>query len=141
MTTTTEPAGNPFAELIDPESRPWVSGGNGTWFKMLRVSAETGAWSALIRAEAGTVNAPHRHLGPADFYVISGTMDYRGGRASAGQWVYEPAGAVHDATSHPEETVYLANVHGPIAFHGPDGEVVSVVDGPAMQALLAAGVT
>ena len=38
------------------------------------MSEETGAWSALIRADAGVVNPPHKHLGPADFYVLSGSL-------------------------------------------------------------------
>ncbi len=32
----------------------------------------------------GQVNPPHTHLGAADFYVISGGFDYRGGAAREG---------------------------------------------------------
>jgi hypothetical protein len=51
--------------------------------------------------------------------------------------VYEPAGAVHEATSHPEDTVYLANVRGPIAYHGPDGKVTHVSNADTMKKALA----
>lgn len=131
---------DPFATLIDTESLEWLEspGGGGNALKVLWVSDETGAWSALIRAKAGTVNPPHTHLGPADFYVISGSMEYRNGFARAGSWVYEPAGAVHEATSHPEDTVYLANVRGPIAYHDENGRITHVSNAESMKAALAA---
>lgn len=128
----------PFAALINPDEIEWFQPpGAGNALKVLWVSEETGAWTALIGAKAGTTNPPHTHLGPADFYVISGSIEYRGGIAGAGSWVYEPAGAVHPATTHPEDTVYLANVRGPIAFHDADGAIVRVSDGRAMREVMA----
>jgi anti-sigma factor ChrR (cupin superfamily) len=118
--------------LVDTEQLEWMPSGGGNAMKLLRVSEETGAWSALIKASAGTVNARHRHIGPADFLVLSGSIEYRGGRATAGSWVYEPAGALHEATSHPEDTVYLANVHGPIAFLADDDSILRITDGHSM---------
>jgi anti-sigma factor ChrR (cupin superfamily) len=126
---------NPFALLIDPDGMDWIDTGSGNAMKVLRVSEETNAWTALIKASAGTVNARHRHLGPADFFVISGSIEYRGGFARAGSWVYEPAGALHEATTHPEDTVYLANVHGPIAMLDDDDRVIRISDGSSMAKL------
>lgn len=133
-----------FGDLVRTEEIDWVEVPGGNSLKVLRVSEETGSWSALFKAAAGTVNPPHVHLGPADFYVISGVLDYRGGVARAGDWIYEPNGAVHEATTHPEETVYLANVHGAIAFHGePEEEggeppIVAISDWRSMKAIQAA---
>jgi 2,4'-dihydroxyacetophenone dioxygenase len=124
------------ASLVRTKEKQWIESGDGNQFLVLRISKETGAWSALIKAPAGQVNAPHTHLGPADFYVISGQIDYRGGSASAGDWIYEPAGAVHDATSHPVETVYLANVYGPVAFHGKDATFSFILDWRAVKAMV-----
>jgi anti-sigma factor ChrR (cupin superfamily) len=132
---------NPFALLIDPDGLDWIDTGSGNAMKVLRVSEETNGWTALIKAAAGTVNARHRHLGPADFYVISGSIEYRGGFARAGSWVYEPAGVLHEATTHPEETIYLANVHGPIAMLDADDRVVRISDGDTMAKLLATRTT
>jgi 2,4'-dihydroxyacetophenone dioxygenase len=126
---------DPFAVLVDTEALEWIPTGSGNALKILRVSEETGAWSALIKAEAGTVNAPHRHVGPADFLVLSGSIEYRGGVATPGCWVYEPAGAIHDATTHPVETVYLANVYGAIVFSDADGRISYVNDGESMRQL------
>jgi quercetin dioxygenase-like cupin family protein len=124
------------AALVRSNDQEWIDSGAGNLFKVLRVSKETGAWSALIKAPAGQVNAPHTHLGPADFYVISGQIDYRGGCARTGDWIYEPAGAIHEATSHPMETVYLANVYGPVAIHGKDGTYASILDWRAVKAMV-----
>jgi 2,4'-dihydroxyacetophenone dioxygenase len=126
------------AALVRTNEQEWIDSGGGNQFKVLRISKETGAWSALIKAPAGQVNPPHTHLGPADFYVISGGFDYRGGSARAGDWVYEPAGAVHEATTHPVDTVYLANVYGPVAFHGKDGTYSGVLDWRAVNAMVEA---
>jgi quercetin dioxygenase-like cupin family protein len=82
------------------------------------------------------VNPSHTHLGPADFLVLSGQIDYRGGSAKTGDYIYEPAGAVHEATSHPVDTVYFANVYGPVAFHGKDGTIAGILDWRAVQAMV-----
>lgn len=128
-------ADSSFGLLVRPDDAKWVETEGGNALQVLRVSEETGSWSALFRAAAGTVNPPHVHLGPADFYVIQGSMEYRGGTARAGDWVYEPNGAEHEATTHPEDTVYLANVHGPIAFYGEDGAIAYVQDWRTIRAL------
>jgi quercetin dioxygenase-like cupin family protein len=124
------------AALVRTGKQDWIGTGDGNQFKVLRISKETGAWSALVKAPAGQVNAPHTHLGPADFYVLSGRIDYRGGSAGPGDWFYEPAGAVHEATTHPVETVYLANVYGPVAFHDGKGGFSYVLDWRAVQGMV-----
>ena len=122
--------------LVRTKNKEWIDTGDGNQFLVLRISKETGAWSALVKAKAGQVNAPHTHIGPADFYVLSGGFDYRGGSAREGDWVYEPAGAVHEATTHPMDTVYLANVHGPVAFHDSKGGIAGILDWRAVQKMV-----
>jgi len=135
-----------FGTLISTGPMKWIETPGGNSLKVLRVSEESGSWTALFRAAKGTTNPPHIHLGPADFYVLSGVMEYRGGVSRAGDWIYEPNGAEHEATHHPEETVYLANVHGAIAFYGdlPAGTaagsqrpIVALSDWRGMKALQA----
>ena len=124
------------AALVRTDEEEWIQSQEGNQFKVLRISKETGAWSALIKAKKGQVNPPHTHLGAADFYVISGGFDYRGGSARTGDWVYEPAGAVHEATSHPVDTIYLANVYGPVGFHDAEGNIAHVLDWRAIQLMV-----
>jgi anti-sigma factor ChrR (cupin superfamily) len=102
---------------------------------VLRVSEETGWWTAMFRAAKGTTNPPHIHLGDAEFYVLSGVLEYRGGVARAGDWIYEPNGAEHEATHHPEETVYLSNVRGAIAFYAEDRSIRAISDWRGMREL------
>jgi hypothetical protein len=47
-------------------------------------------------------------------------------------------GAVHEKTSFPEETIYLFTSYGPLAMHGPDGEIAGVTDAELMHKLLVA---
>lgn len=122
--------------LVRVDAIEWSADLGGNRVKVLRVSEETGAYTALFKAAAGTTNPRHRHLGPADFYVIEGSIEYRGGLARAGDWIYEATGALHESTHHPEDTIYLANVHGPIAFLDDDDNVLFVQDWQTMKALL-----
>ena len=69
--------------LVRPDDIEWSGNPDGNQMKVLRVSEETGSWSALFKARAGTANPPHRHLGPADFYIIEGAIEYRAGTARA----------------------------------------------------------
>ena len=116
------------AALVRTNELEWIGDGINGGIKMLRISSETGWFAALIKGRAGQVNPPHTHIGPACFYVIEGGFDYRGGSARAGDWVWEPAGAVHPATSHPVDTIYLANVFGPVILHDKDGKEPPVLD-------------
>jgi anti-sigma factor ChrR (cupin superfamily) len=125
------------AALVRPDDLDWIDDGIGNQIKILRVNEETGFFHLLIKAKAGQVNPAHTHLGPADFYVIEGGFDFRGGSARVGDWVYEPTGAVHEATTHPLDTIYLANVYGPVAFHKPNGDIAGILDWRAMKALAA----
>ena len=82
------------AALVRTNELDWIGDGINGGIKVLRISSETGWFAALIKGRAGQVNPPHTHIGPACFYVIEGGFDYRGGSAHAGDWVWEPAGAV-----------------------------------------------
>jgi anti-sigma factor ChrR (cupin superfamily) len=109
--------------LIDTNALPWIPLGEGAAMKVLRVSSETGYWSALIKMDAGASFAAHKHLGAADFYVLKGAFGYRGGTASEGHYGYEPLGVIHEATTALEDTVYTFNSYGPVAFLKQDGSV------------------
>jgi hypothetical protein len=34
------------------------------------------------------------------------------------------------------DTVYLANVYGPVAFHGPDGKFAGILNGHVVQQMV-----
>lgn len=113
--------------LVQTEDLDWQVMGDGVGIKVLRVSEETGQWTALIRMDAGATFAAHKHLGAADGYIVKGTLEYRVGTAPAGSYLYEPLGAEHEATTCSQETVILFTSYGPIVFHAEDGSVTQIL--------------
>ena len=55
------------AALVRTDEEEWIQSGDGNQFKVLRISKETGAWSALIKADKGQVNPPHTPSGRGRF--------------------------------------------------------------------------
>ena len=126
----------PTELILNVDELPWVPMGVGASGKVLRTCPETGTWTVMFKQEAGTFALPHKHLGPADFYVLEGRIEYRGGVATAGHFAREPLNAVHEKTTFPEETIYLFTSYGPLAMYGPDGSIASVLDAETLQALI-----
>jgi len=118
---------------IDVDTLPWMPMSEGGFGKVLRACPETGTWTVLFKQEAGSHAPPHKHLAPADFYVLKGRIEYRGGTATAGHFAREPMGAVHEKTSFPEETLYLFTSYGPLAMYGADGQIAGVTDAELMH--------
>lgn len=134
--TSTQPAHIEAEDIcINVNEKKWIPTGEGAWIKVLRVSRETGHWVAMFKQLAGTSAPPHKHLGAAEFYVLEGCIEYRGGKAEAGYYGYEPLGAVHEKTSFPVDTIYMLTSYGPLAMRGEDGELRGVMDSEMMQAL------
>lgn len=118
--------------FIDTRQVPWTvnPGLPDIALKILRVSAETGVVSLVVRHNG--VAAPHNHLGASDFLVLSGRIGYRAGPPEGygpGVWFYEPAGARHDATQRltDDDLIYMANVYGPLTFDSGRGTPVENV--------------
>ena len=124
--------------IVDADALPWMPMGEGAWGKVLRACCETGTWTVLLKQAAGSFVPPHKHLAPADFYVLEGCVEYRGGVARAGHFAREPMGSVHEKTSFPEDTVYLFTSYGPIAMFDADGKIAGTTDAEVMRALQAA---
>jgi hypothetical protein len=70
-------------------------------------------------------------------FVLQGDLQYRGGVAYEGGYIYEPAGAVHEATKHDTDTIYFVHVANGAIFMNEDGtegptytwrEVKAIVD-------------
>ena len=85
---------------------------------------------AGLERTASTLAAHSRMYGAARCWIAS-----IGNSIAPLHSSYEPNGAEYEATHHPEETVYLANVHGAIAFYGEDKQIVGISDWRAMKAL------
>ena len=116
-------------QLLRPDEIPWIPQADGVWFRPLRLSPGLGTWTNLLRVtRKGTINL-HRHVAPVEAWVIAGQWRYleHDWTASAGDYVYEPAGDVHTlVTVGDEEMITLFSMHGPIEYIGPDGQVTYV---------------
>ena len=133
--STAEKNNGPQDLLVRCKDMPWHTLGPGTYFKLLRVSEETGTWTSLVKMEAGSRFAAHKHLGAAEFFVLKGAFEYRAGTAKAGDYGYEPLGAVHGATTCTIESEYVITTYGPIAFLNEDGSLQMVYDFDAAKRL------
>jgi len=115
---------------VDTNALPWIGGPDDLIkIKVMRISAETGTVSLIVKQNGPA--PPHYHLGPADFFITSGKIGYRAGPKDGygpGTYMFEPAGARHEATQ-PVETdlIYTANVYGPIQFDSGVGTKVEMV--------------
>ncbi len=77
----------PTELIVNVNDLPWTPMGVGAWGKILRVCGETGAWTIMFKQEAGSFAPPHKHHAAAEFYVLEGCIEYRGGVAKA-SWSY-----------------------------------------------------
>lgn len=118
--------------FVDSRRVPWIvnEAMPDVGLKILRVSAETGVISMIVRHNGAA--PPHYHLGPADFMVLAGKIGYRAGPPEGygpGMWFFEPAGARHESTQRigTEDLIYTANVYGPIQFDEGVGTPITMV--------------
>ena len=114
------------SELMDTLARSaemdWVETSPGrAYIKVLWLGPETGRWAVLLKWTKGYVAPPHKHLSAAHTFILSGKLQVRDGVLQAGDYVYEPNGMVHDATTALEDTEYLFICDGPVLFFGEDG--------------------
>jgi quercetin dioxygenase-like cupin family protein len=100
---------------------PWIEQSPNARMKVLWVGRETGTFALLIHWKKGHVAAPHKHLAGAHAYVISGRIQVRDGVLGPGDYVYEPDGILHDATTALEDTTYLFICNGAVLFFDDNG--------------------
>merc|ERR1711865_204078 len=126
---------------VDTNALPWLPVPQlpGCALKPLRVSDETGAFTAMIKVDAGTTLPTHVHLGASDMFVLSGEMEFSQGpmkgKIGAGTWGYSPAGVLMEGNTATEDTEYLASFYGPVAFLNGAGKVDSLLTGGDVRAM------
>lgn len=113
------------SELMDSlaksSSMDWIETAPGqAYIKVLWVGPETGRWAVLLKWKKGYVAPAHKHLSAAHTFILSGRLQVRDGTLEAGDYVYEPNGMVHDATTALEDTEYLFICDGPVLFFAED---------------------
>lgn len=125
-------------EYVQIDELDWIpfpdafSAGGIRW-KLLHVSPESGAWTAIFDCPAGSSFAPHIHMGPGEYFLTKGKMDVRGGKDEGGDtaiapgYGYESCHARHDKTYFPVDREFYMTFLGPLQFVQPDGTPIAVV--------------
>jgi anti-sigma factor ChrR (cupin superfamily) len=88
------------SRYVDVASLPWVpTRFKGVELKVLMEDKETGLLTALTRFAPGAVLPDHEHVELEQSYVLEGSLADAEGVATAGNYVWRPAGSRHDAHS------------------------------------------
>jgi quercetin dioxygenase-like cupin family protein len=130
---------------VHVDAMPWIPFSEGIDFKVLRTSAETGAWTVLFKCAKGSAFARHEHLGAGEYLMLSGKVEVRGGvqkggiTAYPGDYGYEPSGVIHDSTYFVEDSIFYFTNYGPIKFIDDGDQTPFVLDWRGVRALEAQG--
>ena len=106
------------------------SEGGVTW-KLLNVSPEIGGWTAMFDCPTGSSFARHIHMGPGEYFLMSGVMEVQGGEHAGGMtavapaYGYEPCNARHDRTYFVEGGQFYMTFLGPLQFIQDDGTPIA----------------
>jgi quercetin dioxygenase-like cupin family protein len=116
------------SEMIDTLMRssemewmPMESDPQRAFMKILWTGSESGTWAVLFRWLKGYVAPPHKHLSASHTFILSGKLQVRDGVLNTGDYVYEPNGMLHGATTALEDTDYLFICNGPALFFDENG--------------------
>ena len=104
--------------LVEATKMEWLQMDEGgkAFIKILYTGSESGSWAVLFRWLKGYIAEPHKHLSGSHTYILSGKLQVRDGVLNAGDYVYEPNGMLHGATTALEDTEYLFICNGPVLF-------------------------
>jgi len=97
---------------LDPEK---------AFIKVLYTGAESGRWAVHFRWLKGFVAPPHKHLSASHTFILKGKLQVRDGTLNTGDYIYEPNGMIHGATTALEDTEYLFICDGPVLFFDDKG--------------------
>jgi anti-sigma factor ChrR (cupin superfamily) len=109
------------SRYIDVASLPWVpTRFKGVDLKVLMEDKETGLMTALTRFAPGATLPDHEHTELEQSYVLEGSLADDEGVATAGNYVWRPAGSRHDAHS-PDGAIVLSFFLKPNKFFDMGG--------------------
>lgn len=109
--------------LVQASRMPWTPqpfDPKRAFVKVLFTGSESGTWAVLLKWKKGFVAPPHKHLSASHTFILKGKLKVRDGVLNAGDYVYEPNGMLHGATTALEDTEYLFICNGPVLFFDGD---------------------
>jgi quercetin dioxygenase-like cupin family protein len=87
------------------------------FIKILWTGSESGCWAVQFKWLKGFTAPQHKHLAASHTFILYGKLQVRDGVLNAGDYVYEPNGMLHGATTALEDTEYLFICNGPVLFY------------------------
>jgi len=94
------PDGSSIVRPGELDWAPWALPGSS--FKLLSVNRRLGAWSCLVRFDAGAKVPGQRYFGDGFVYVMRGSYVSGDNIIQAGQFSVEAGSAVHERTVGPD---------------------------------------
>ncbi|MEM6851134.1 MAG: cupin domain-containing protein [Pseudomonadota bacterium] len=119
------------SQMTNVSEIPWLPFAlEGTFFKPLHLDDASGRATFLLKIPNGYKAEAHKHLASVEAYVVQGGFSYAGeGAVSAGDYVCEPGGVVHEPASEGEDDLILFVVaHGAVQKINDDGTPGPVLD-------------
>ena len=104
-----------------------------SFIKILWTGSETGGWAVLLKWKKGFVAPQHKHLSASHTFILSGKLQVRDGVLNAGDYVYEPNGMLHGATTALEDTEYLFISMGAVLFFDEERGFTSYLSWEELQ--------
>ena len=84
------------SRYVDVASLPWTpTRFKGVDMKVLMEDKETGLSTALVRFAPGATLPDHEHVDLEQSFVLEGSLEDHEGVATAGNYVWRPAGSRH----------------------------------------------
>ncbi|MEM7540467.1 MAG: cupin domain-containing protein [Pseudomonadota bacterium] len=114
--------------LVKTGDKPWVPmpmDPERAFLKVLWTGSESGSWAVLFRWLKGFSAPQHKHLSASHTFIMTGKLQVRDGTLDAGDYIYEPNGMIHGATTALEDTEYLFICNGPVLFFEEDAGFTS----------------
>lgn len=114
---------------IATESIPFKPLAEGVAMRVVHVDHESGAWTIMIDAKKGSVLPRHRHLSPAEIYIIRGAGTHpQTGAYAPNDYIVEPKDALHEELLHEEDILLILHSSGPVAFLNDDDSTAFMMD-------------
>lgn len=86
------------SRFVKTDDLPWeTTPFPGVEVKILMRNSETGAHTSLTRMAPGARLPMHEHVGLEQSFVLEGSLVDEAGAVTAGNYVWRPAGSIHEA--------------------------------------------
>ena len=102
-------------EALPDDEREWVPGvAQNVWMRPLLFDTVHGFWVNITRMRTEGFISRHAHPAPVHGYILKGQWRYleRDWTATAGSYLFEPAGDVHTLWALPGESLTMFHISG-----------------------------